>query len=110
MGLPSRKRTPDKVSKRPLLLPKKKRNVHRQVFLPPQFWEELSEVADFHSDAFAAMGADERVSRNDIIESFLRAEVALYWEDVGGKPTTPADKAKKVQKLAEILSSQEEPK
>jgi hypothetical protein len=86
----------------PTLLPKQKRE-ERRVFLPPKQWEELSEVAEFHSAVFEVLGADEKVSRNDIIESFLRWAVDAYWEDKGGKPGSEKERAEKIKRAADGL-------
>lgn len=86
----------------PTLLPKTKRE-ERRVFLDPSLWEELSDVAEFHSEVFAAMGAQEKVSRNDLIESFLTWAMESYWEDKGGRPISREDREKKVRRSAEHL-------
>lgn len=86
----------------PRLLPKKK-TISRQVFLEPEMWEELKDTAKFHSDVFDAMEASETVSRNDLIESFLRWALDAYWEDKGGRPTSEKDRNEKVKRHAEAL-------
>lgn len=87
----------------PKLLPKKK-TVARQVFLEPERWTELADAASFHTQVFEEMGADERVSRNDLIDSFLGWALAEYWKDKGGRPTSERDRAEKVKRHAEALT------
>lgn len=89
----------------PDLLPKKQRGV-RRVFLEPEFWEELTEVAQFHSMVFKEMGSKEKVSRNDVIGAFLRWAVDTYWNDKGGKPTETKDRLEKARRHAEKLKKQ----
>lgn len=101
---PSKKKPPP-VTKHPTLMPKTKRE-ERRVFLAPEFWAELTEVAEFHTEVFKAMEENETVSRNDIIEAFLRWAVDSYWEDKGGSPTGQGDRAKKVEAYAERLKAQ----
>jgi len=89
----------------PTLLPKPKRE-ERRVFLAPEQWARLSKVADFHSEVFEKLGADEKVSRNDIIESFLEWAERAYWEERGGRPTGVKDRAEKIERYAEELRRQ----
>jgi hypothetical protein len=98
------KRSPDVSG--PKLLPKKK-TISRQVFLEPEMWAELSDAANFHSEVFEVMGAGEKVSRNDVIASFLRWALDSYWEDKGGRPTTVKDRQAKVDRHAAALSDSE---
>lgn len=91
----------------PKLFPKKDR-VSRQVFLSEEMWRELSEAAEFHSDVFEAMGAKETVSRNDLIDGFLRWALDAYWEDKGGRPTTEDEWGRKVKRHAELLKKSEQ--
>jgi hypothetical protein len=87
----------------PTLLPStEKKREERRVFLEADFWAELDDVARFHRDVFRAMGIKERVSRNVIIDAFLRWAVAAYWEDKGGK-FTKQDRDEKVKAFAEQL-------
>ena len=87
----------------PVLLPKKK-VLDRRVFLSADLWAELSEAAEFHQAVFSAMGADETVSRNDVVAAFLQWAVVAYWEDKGGKPTSKADAETKAKRHAEQLA------
>jgi hypothetical protein len=93
----------------PTLFPAKKRE-ERRVFLEPIRWEELSEVAEFHSLVFKEMGADERVSRNDIIDAFLKWATESYWDDKGGKPVTASDRLEKAKRHAKKLAEQSKDK
>lgn len=75
----------------------------RTVYLPKEFWEELTEVADFHEHVFGVLGAKAAVSRNDMIEAFLRWALDAYWEDLGGKPGSSKDRDAKAAKKAETI-------
>lgn len=86
----------------PDLRPRKKL-VRKPVFLPQEVWDQLQECADFHGEVFREMGDDEKVSRNDIIQSFLKWAIDAYWKDKGGKPTNEKDRAAKVKRHAERL-------
>lgn len=88
-------------------LPKAKRP-DKRVFLPATLWESLSEVAAFHEETFKAMGRDESVSRNDIIEDFLKWAEDEYWSDKGGKPKTAAERSKKIADYAKQLRKEED--
>lgn len=90
------------VTQAPTLLPKKKRD-ERRVFLLPEVWAQLDEAQDFHQAVFDALGAAEKVSRNDMIESFVKWAVDAYWEDKGGRPQDKKDFAEKVRRHAEKL-------
>jgi hypothetical protein len=89
----------------PTLFPRVKKE-ERRVFLEPERWKDLSEIAEFHTDTFKEMKVAETASRNDMIEAFLEWAAAAYWEDKGGKPKTEADRAAKVKKFAEKLRKQ----
>lgn len=86
----------------PTLLPKRKRE-ERRVFLEPELWRELDHIAEFHTEVFSAMGADEKVSRNDVIAAFLQWAVDAYWQERGGRPTSDRDRTEKVRRHAEQL-------
>lgn len=90
----------------PTLMPKKA-TVSRQVFLTGEMWVELKEAARFHSETFKALGSAEGVSRNDLIEAFLRWALDSYWDDKGGHPTSKEEWAKKVERHAEALRKQQ---
>jgi hypothetical protein len=89
----------------PKLLPKKK-TLDKRVFLEPKLWDEMTEVAEFHTLVFEAMGASEKVSRNDIIAAFLRWAVDSYWEDKGGVPSTKDERTRKARAYAERLAKE----
>lgn len=93
----------------PKLLPSPKRKEQR-VFLEPEVWDELTDAAEFHTEVFQVMGADEVVSRNDLIASFLDWALQEYWDDKGGKPTSKQDRAEKARKHAEKLRASPSPK
>lgn len=76
------------------------------MFLDPALWKELSEAAEFHTETFASLGAKETVSRNDFIEWLATWALGFYWEDKGGKPTGPEDRARKVKRHAERLKAE----
>lgn len=86
----------------PKLLPKK-RAIARNVYLAPEMWAELDEAADFHGAVFEAMGADEKVSRNDVIDAFLRWALDAYWEDKGGRPGSANELQAKAKRHADAL-------
>src|SRR3954468_3121175 len=92
--LPADKRS--SVNQPPLLLPKRKRQ-ERRVFLDIELWAAMDEVAEFHQAVFKEMGADESVSRNDMISAFLEWAASSYWEDKGGRPASKADLHEKVK-------------
>lgn len=85
-------------------LPKKKMKAS-PVYLPLETWAALDEIADFHSDVFAAIkdAASSSVSRNDIIKSLLDWGIAAYWKQVDGRPETKSERDAKVKKHAEAL-------
>lgn len=89
----------------PTLLPKKA-TVSRQVFLTEQMWNELKETARFHGDVFKLLGSTEGVTRNDLIDAFLRWALDSYWEEKGGMPTSKDDWDKKVQRHSDALRKQ----
>jgi hypothetical protein len=97
-----RPRSPSLMSSSPRLLPRKK-PVDRKVFLEEDLWKELSDAAEFHTKVFEELGSDEKVSRNDIIDTFLRWALDAYWDDKGGKPKNATDGAAKVKRHAEKL-------
>lgn len=99
-GVPETTRSPTVTG--PKLLPKKK-TISRQVFLAPELWAELTEVAVFQSEVFEEMKADEKVSRNDVIRDFLRWALDAYWSDKGGRPTSRQDRLSKVERHAAAL-------
>ncbi len=90
------------VDKSPTLLPQDNRDP-RQVFLASEMWEELTEAAKFHTLVFEKMGADEKVSRNDLIDSFLKWALEAYWDDKGGKPKTDAERTARAVAAADKL-------
>ncbi len=91
--------------KPPSLLPKTQKE-ERRVFLELALWEDLTDTAEFHTETFKEMGADEKVSRNDLIESFLRWALKAFWDDKGGRPKTAAERKKKVAAFAEWLKAE----
>jgi predicted ArsR family transcriptional regulator len=86
----------------PTLLPKEKRE-ERRVFLPKKLWKALDECAEFHQAAFDLLDAKESVSRNDLIDAFMRWAIDAYWEQHGGRPTGEKDRAEKVKRFAESM-------
>lgn len=86
----------------PTLLPADK-PPRKWVALEDIAWNDLSEIAEFHTQVFTAMGEKETVSRNDIIASFLDWARESYWDDKGGKPTSVADRDAKIARHAEKL-------
>ena len=109
-ALPTRKRL---LVKSPTLLPKEKPagKKPRQVFLEPSFWAELSEAADFHSAVFQVMDPkNESVSRNDLVENFLRWALDVYWQNVGGRPGTDSEKQVRAAAYAAALKKLGPPK
>lgn len=92
----------------PDLRPRKKRT-DKRVFLDDALWDRLTDTAEFHSEVFKMMGADEAVSRNDIIEAFLEWADNAYWEDKGGRPAKgdKVGRADKARRHAEKLKSEQ---
>jgi hypothetical protein len=89
----------------PSVLPKT-RKVERRVFLEAELWKRLSDAAEFHTEAFKAIeGVDETVSRNDLIESFLKWALGQFWEAKHGEPTSETDRKKKVAAFAVELKA-----
>lgn len=88
----------------PILRPRKKL-VRKPVFLSEGMWAQLDECTAFQDEVFAAMGEDEKVSRNDIIAAFLDWAVKAYWNDKGGKPGSATDRTEKVDRYAQYLKS-----
>lgn len=84
----------------PTLVPRKK-TIARSVYLEPSMWQELAEAAEFQSAVFEALGHEEKVSRNDVIDAFLRWALDSYWEDKGGRPTSKTDRTEKARRNAE---------
>lgn len=105
MGHPSPAREAPTVSS-PKLLPRK-RPVDKKVFLEEELWLELADAARFHTQVFTEMGSEETVSRNDLIDVFLRWALKEYWEDKGGKPVTDKERADKAKRYAQKLQSAE---
>lgn len=81
----------------------KKKPVDKKIFLEQEVWDQLANIAEFHSAVFAAMGAKEKVSRQDVISEFLEKNIKSYWDGVGGAPTTEKERLEKVRRLAETL-------
>lgn len=73
------------------------------VYLPPEYWAQLDSVAKFHTKVYGALGAKGKVSRNDVIASFLEWALDEYWADKGGQPTTDAEADSKARAHAEAL-------
>lgn len=82
--------------------------IDRKLFLFREHWDRLGETAQFHEDVFRAMDLKESVSRNDLIEDFLEWAEGVYWQRVGGRPTSATDRARKVALLAELLRKEVE--
>lgn len=92
MGAP--KRSP--VPKPPKMLPRTK-PIDRKVYLDAERWAQLMDAARFQTEAFAAAGSTESVSRNDIVDFLLGWALDAFWEGKGGKPLSVEDRAKKVE-------------
>lgn len=88
------------VASGPVLVPKKK-TIARSVYLEPATWLELAEAAEFQTAVFEALGHEEKVSRNDVIDAFISWALKAYWDDKGGRPTTKAERAEKARRHAE---------
>jgi hypothetical protein len=73
------------------------------VYLPADYWERLDAVAKFHTKVYAALGAKGKVSRNDVIVSFLEWGLDEYWADKGGVPATEAEAETKARTHADAL-------
>lgn len=97
------------VEKGPTLLPPAPEEDPRKpqnVKLLAEFWEELKEAAKFHTEVFREMDPNNpSVSRNDVIENFLRWALDVYWDDKGGRPKNAADRAAKVAATAAKLKA-----
>lgn len=76
------------------------------MFLEPEVWEQLTDTAKFHTEAFAETDHVESVSRNDLIESFLKWALEAFWTDKGGMPKTPAERKKKVTAFAVLIKAE----
>jgi hypothetical protein len=74
------------------------------VYLPREMWKELDEIAEFHSEVSEKMGMS-KVTRTDMIESFLDWAVEEYWADKGGKPASARDRDEKSTRHAEKLKA-----
>ena len=92
-------------SKAPTLLPTL--SPLKKVAIDDDVWAEMKEVAEFHTQVFEKMGARDKVSRTDLVDSFLRWACDEYWADKGGKPTSAADREKKVAAHAEKLKAEQ---
>lgn len=90
----------------PQLLPKEKK-VDRKVFLPEPQWDALARAAEFHEEAFKFLDRNESVSRNDIVQTFLKWALEEYWAGFGGEPTSATDRQRKVELLAERILKDE---
>ena len=86
----------------PKLVPKTKLKAVK-LHLEPDLPELMDDAAQFHTEVFKEMGAEERVSRNDVANAFLRWALDSYWAEKGGHPTSPRDRAEKAKSFAAIL-------
>lgn len=77
--------------------------IQRLVSFDPDDWAELKEIAEFHSDVFKKMGADQNASRQDMHAALMKWAIDEYWKDKGGKPTSKADWAEKAEKFSHRL-------
>ncbi len=66
----------------------------------------MSEAAELHTQTFKRIGKKETVSRNDLVEDFLKWALASFWEERGENPRTDADREKWLTVAAEILKEQ----
>lgn len=89
----------------PHIRPKKKRE-ERRVFLEPSQWADLTDAADVHTEAFRAMGVEETVSRNDLLEGFLTWAADVFWAEHGGRPSTKAERERVVASLVSKLKAE----
>jgi hypothetical protein len=87
------------------MLPKAEKE-ERRVFGPKELWDDLTETAEFHTDAFKEIGASETVSRNDLIIAFLKWADKAFWDDKGGRPKNPVERKKKLVAFAEDLKKE----
>lgn len=83
------------------LLPPKK------VVIEEGLWAELQELAEFHQATFKKMGSADKVSRTEVVDTFLRWAVEQFWKDRGGKPTNESDRDKKAGDYAAFLKKQQ---
>lgn len=83
-----------------------KDRVQRLVTLRQKLWDDLAKTAKFHDEVFQAIEAEEKVSRNDLIESFLEWALEEYWTDKGGWPMSDRDRKEKVSRHAEKLKAE----
>lgn len=86
----------------PKLFPKAKTKP-RSLYLGADMWDELDEATEFHSRVFEALGSGQKVSRNDVIEAFLRWALDAYWDDKGGRPKSEKERRDKAVRHAEAL-------
>ena len=86
--------------------PPRKIRPDKRVFLEAEMWEQLSDTAKFHEEAYAELDNGESVSRNDIIETWLAWAEVEFWKALGGRPASKADRAAKVKLYAEKLKAE----
>lgn len=84
-----------------------KKPIDKRVFLEESLWDDLTEMAQWHTDLFKGAGVDETVSRNDIIAEFLAWAVSQYWISIGGKPSDEKDRLAKLKREIEKLKAEQ---
>lgn len=104
MGLVARPSRKGPALSGPSLLPSNL--IQRLVSFDPDDWAELKTIAEFHSDAFKAMDAEQNVSRQDIHAAFIKWAIEEYWKDKGGKPSSKTDWAEKAQRHGNKLKKE----
>jgi hypothetical protein len=91
----------------PRLLPDNR--IGKKVFLEDNFWAELTEDAKFHEDAFRLIDANDSVSRNNVIDTYLHWAHAAYYRQIGGKPAADgSDRKEKLERMAALLKADRE--
>ena len=75
----------------------------KRVFLEPEKWVELEDVADFTNEAYEELKIKGALSRNDVIERLLIWGLEAFWDERGGRPKTITERKKKVAEYAAWL-------
>lgn len=77
----------------------------KRVFLAPEKWLAIDDVAAFHDEAYELLKIKQSVSRNDVVERFVDWALEQFWEAKGGRPKTAAERKKKVAEFAEEMKA-----
>lgn len=75
----------------------------KRVFLEPERWADLEDVASFTNEAYEELKIKGALSRNDIVERLLGWGLEAFWDERGGRPKSVADRKKKVAEYAAWL-------